>query len=520
MAALTRDELIDLWKSSVDPEFARALLEQPDSGIEVIEASAEVMSQVSDMVEQTSQSLFLKSWSGQTYPPARGAGRAHVVLDITRAAPADEPVVLIPGNFFVEQSAIDHGEIVGEVVGTGRRFTPVAMMTFVPGVSLISADFVAEKDGAAYNLPPPGSIDLIRDAGTASGTAATLEAGLTQHRLFLAFTGDTAPPTAVGQYVRMSAGANLGIRRRVVDYAPPDSNFPHNGILMLAATVVLTVTSVVGTFIPGERVEQVSTGAALNLDAQEGSYMVGERLTAPAFGAASIAGVVSGATATVVLVVLSPDMTAEIATAGWDLLTWEDGVGLSATNPEHPEGGSSPTLDHVGEERGINRSSGEGDDSYRKRIYTRPDVVSPNALVRAMNRVLAPYGLTGCIREPSDLDTLQGLFYDAPANGPVGRRYAYDLDFTLRPDDRWKLALDLAEFRGFFVATVPPMSLGEFGIAFDEGFVNFFDSSPFLSFFDGYAVTAAAIRIAVWNALNEAREAGVGFVLVEDRFGC
>ena len=135
-----------------------------------------------------------------------------------------------------------------------------------------------------------------------------------------------------------------------------------------------------------------------------------------------------------------------------------------STNPESPVDGASPVLDHIGEERSIGRSSNEGDDSYRKRVYRRPDVVSPNALVRAMNRVLAPYGLSGCIREPSDLDTFQGLFYDAPAAGPVDRRYAYDLDFDLRPDDRWKLALDLSEFRGFFVATVPPMSLGEFEI--------------------------------------------------------
>lgn len=520
MAALTRDELIALWQSSVDPDFARALLEQPDSGVEVIEASAEVMAKVSETVERTSQSLFLKTWSGQTYPPARGVGFAGVVLDISRAAPADEPVVLEPGIFFVEQSAIDHGEDHGEVVGTERRYTPVAPVVFVPGVSLVSATFIAEKAGAAYNLPPPDSINLIKDSGTASGTSAAVFPGVLQHQLVLSFQGDTVAPSALGQYVRMSAGANLGQRRRIVGYQAPDPNAPHNGILTLAATMVLTVSSVTGTFIPGERIEQAATGAALELTAQQGIYMVGDRLTPPVFNASAVVGIQSGATATVGLVLIAPDMTAETVTAGWDLLTWAEGVGLSSTNPLSPDGGSSPTLDHVGEERGINRSPNEPDEQYRKRIYNRPDVVSPNALVRAMNRVLAPYGLTGCLREPSDLDTFPGLFYDAPAAGLPSRRYAYDMDFTLRPDDRYKLALDLAEFRGFFVATIPPMSLGEFGCAFDEGFVCFFDSAPYFTFFDGYAVTAAAIRQAVWNALNEAREAGVGFVLVEDRFGC
>lgn len=517
--ALSRDDLLALFTASVGADFARELLSDPDSAA-AIESSAEVFARASAAVEQTTQGFFLRPWSGQTYPPAAGAAQSTVQETIDRLPPTDDGLVLLPGLFFVEEQETDFGAEGGELVPTGRRYTPVAPVAFVPGISELTAAFVAERPGAGYDLPPPGSISLLVDAGTAAGDAATLVPGTTAHRLILAPEGETAPPSAVGQYVLLTAGANVGQRRRVAGYEQPDPDFPHNGVLVLAPTMVLSLTGVVGTFIYGERVEQAATGAAGLVLASTTGYLLADREASPAFAAGVVVGLQSGATAIVVSVLVSPAMTAETATAGWQLLSWADSVGLAARNAASPAGGSSPTLDHIGEERRIGRSPGESDDAYRARIGTRPDVISPNALIRAMNRVLAPYGLTGCLREPSDLDTFPGLFYDAPANGPMSRRYAYDLDFTTRPDDRYKLALDLVEFRGFFLATIPPMSLGEFGCAYDQGFVCFYDSAPFLTFYDGFAATSAATRIAIWNALDKTREAGVGFDLVEDRFGC
>jgi hypothetical protein len=519
MAQLTREELVALFEASVDPDFARELLSDPDSAA-AVEASAEVFAASSDAVERTSQSFFLRPWSGQTYPPATGAARATVTESLSRLPPADDALVLLPGLFFVEEQEADFGEDGGALVPTGRRYTPAAAVAMVPGVSTLSAPFVAERPGAGYNLPPAGSISLPVDVGGATGEQATLVPGASAHRLLLAPEGETIPPSSVGQYVALTAGANAGQRRRIVSYEQPDPDFPHNGVAVLAPTLVLAVSAVAGAFAPGERVEESSTGAAAVLVAAEGGYLVADRLELPAFAPGSIVGVQSGATATVDAVLGSPDMAAESATAGWALLDWAAGVGLSASNPDRPSGGASPTLDHIGGEEGVNRSPGEADEPYRKRVADRPDVVSPNALVRAMNRILAPFGLSGCLREPSDLDTFAGFFYDAPAAGPEARRYAYDMDFDLRPSDRYKLPLDLAEFRAFFVASVPPMSLGEFGFAYDQGFVNAYDSAPFLSFYDGYPATAAAVRIAIWNALDGKREAGVGFDLVEDRFGC
>lgn len=519
MAKLSVEDLLALWESSVDPEFARQLLEQPDSGIEVIEASAAVFALASDAIERSSQSLFLRPWSGQTFPPATGARLATVPIDLTRTAPTTDPLVLEVVTFVVEEQVLDAGPGGGVLVATGRRYSPQQTVVMLPGVATLRATCQAERPGGGYNLPLEGALTLLVDSGTATGDQATLAPGTASHRLVLSTTSETVAPSAVGQYVLFTAGANAGQRRRAIGYEAPNADIPHNGVIALAPTLTLAVSAVTGTFIPGELVEQSATGAAAALIDVENGYLVADRTAAPDFTAGTLRGVQSGATATVGDVIEYPAMVAETGTAGWQLLSWA-GLGLTASNPEQPSGGASPTLDHIGSERDMGRSSGEMDDPYRARLYSRPDVVTPNALVRAMNRVLAPYGLTGCLREPSDLGTFAGFFYDAPANGPIDRRYAYDLDFDARPADRYKLPLDLAEFRAFFVASIPPMSLGEFGFAYDEGFVCFYDAAPFLNGYDGYAVTAAAIRLAVWNALNAAREGGVGFELVEDPFGC
>lgn len=514
--ALSKDDLMALWRSSVDEDFARALLE---GSPEVIEVSAEIMAAASDAIEQTTQGFYLRPHSSQTYPPAAGGHPALVNIVVDRAPPAQGAIVLAAATFIVEEQAVDAGDDGAELVATGRRYKPDASVVLSPGVIEVTQQFHAERAGDGYNLPLEDSIILIDDAGSAAGDSASVVPGTGTHRLYLSPTSETVSPFSVGQYVALTSGANAGQRRLVIGYESPDPNFPHNGILDLAASTTLAVSTVVGTFIPGEIIEQVSTGAAATLLGLAPAYLVAVRIAVPAFTAASIRGVQSGATATVTAVLESPAMVAESGTAGWELLSWMQ-LGVTVTNPARPAGGSAPTLDHIGEERTMLRASGELDEPYRKRLYARPDVDSPNALIRAMNRVLAPYGLTGCLREPSDLDTFQGFFFDAPANGPEARRYAYDLDFVMRPQDRYKLILDLAEYRGFFIAAIPPMSLGEFGFGFDDGGVPFFDAAPYPNFFDGYAVDAAKIRVAVWKALNGARLGGVGFELVEDRAGC
>jgi hypothetical protein len=53
-------------------------------------------------------------------------------------------------------------------------------------------------------------------------------------------------------------------------------------------------------------------------------------------------------------------------------------------------GGKHGWLDTIGEEREVGRNVGEADPSYRSRVEALPDTVSPNALYRAVSRVLTP----------------------------------------------------------------------------------------------------------------------------------
>jgi hypothetical protein len=121
----------------------------------------------------------------------------------------------------------------------------------------------------------------------------------------------------------------------------------------------------------------------------------------------------------------SSNLTPESQTAGWKVLSWTD-LGLAVTNPQQPVGGASATLDALGAERNLPRFNAEDDDSYRDRISKPADVVSPNAIVRAGNRVLAEYDETACLREVGR-PLLPGLFFDGD---PTPEPFAFDLDMV------------------------------------------------------------------------------------------
>lgn len=90
----------------------------------------------------------------------------------------------------------------------------------------------------------------------------------------------------------------------------------------------------------------------------------------------------------------------------------------------------------------------------------------------------------------------------------------------LRVADRYKVNLDYADFRAFFLVGVPKSSMGDFGIPFDAPHpYNAYDAAPYLTFADGYPVTSAVLNRATWQAIDTARAAGVGFDLVVDAVG-
>lgn len=196
-------------------------------------------------------------------------------------------------------------------------------------------------------------------------------------------------------------------------------------------------------------------------------------------------------------------------TEAWRVLPWSE-WGLTVTNALSPVGGRAGMLDALGRERNIDRGPREDDTHYAARVGQIADVVTPNAIRRACNRILAPYGLSACFREVGTA-LLPGMYWDLDP---------WDNDFDAAPRDRFKYWLDYADFRGFFLIGLPPLNWGEFGVAWDVGVVNAWDNAPALCFWDGYPYQAAFLYSQVYQAVNEAHAGGVGFELYLERLGC
>ncbi len=202
------------------------------------------------------------------------------------------------------------------------------------------------------------------------------------------------------------------------------------------------------------------------------------------------------------------------------MLDWAIDLGIAVTNPSSPIGGLTAVLDAIGKERKILRTFAEGDDAYRERVAAPADVVSPNAIRRAMNRVLMPLGIHGCFREVGR-PLFRGFFLDGdPNSSDPAIAFAYDMDFVVRPADRYKLDLDYTEFRAFFVISVPPISSGEFGIAYDAHPLGFFDAAPYNDFLDGYPIDQPIVYQRLWNVISNVVAGGVGFDIVLDGGPC
>jgi hypothetical protein len=196
-------------------------------------------------------------------------------------------------------------------------------------------------------------------------------------------------------------------------------------------------------------------------------------------------------------------------------------------------GGRTPCLDGLGEDVGVPRFAGESDDRYRLRILQRPDTVSPDAIERGLDLLLGPLGLHACLRQVGT-ERLPGFFYDAGSSSDSPQvptnNYAYDMDFTVRPADRYKLLLDIGTFRGFFVVGVPAIpDIAEFGMFYDTATTDTFPlqnaydtTSPTAQnvAYDGFSTLNSSIYQAIHSMLDEKRAAGVSFELLLDPLGC
>lgn len=135
---------------------------------------------------------------------------------------------------------------------------------------------------------------------------------------------------------------------------------------------------------------------------------------------------------------------------------------LIVTQLTEATGGSAPALDGLGADRGLPRFAGESDGSYRNRLETLPDTVTPASIQRILDRVVgsaaAAASKTYGYREGWDMRLMTA--YDFPVNDEItqngntfsGNVFVYDNT----PDD--PLANRYPLPRGNFVVALPEIA--------------------------------------------------------------
>lgn len=519
VAGIPADDLLELWKSVTDPGYHRPILEKPDGGRAFIEAVHSIHAFASASIGSSTQSLYLRPWSGQQAEPSHVAALATGFLQLSRVPtelfPASIPVVFPSEQFFVDHVGLDWSDSGPVEFLSGRRYFVTQSLAIGPGaLGPLLLPARAEGPGGSYNLPGPGTIRGLTQIGSGlSNIALSTSAPAPGINLMtLGAQPDVLTALQVGQYVRLSAPAGVaGQVRRLVAFTPPvDSS--NGGIARLDSVGVFRATAVAGSWRLGEEIVQASSGAVGKV-ISFGAHFAVEATGGGAFTTGTVVGSYSGSSATFSGVVRACELPAA-ASVAWSVLDWVLDVGLTATNLEPFSGGRLPVLEELGEERNIPRSVAEPEATYRARVLAADDVVSPNALLRIANRTLAPYGGRGCLREVGT-SKLPGLFYDVPPDGIAAHAFAYDMDPAVRLGDRWKVLLSFADFRGFFLMGVPRFGLGDFSAYADVAFAD--SESVFL---DGYPATDASLHSAVYAGLQHAKLGGVGFELYVEADGC
>lgn len=205
-----------------------------------------------------------------------------------------------------------------------------------------------------------------------------------------------------------------------------------------------------------------------------------------------------------------------VTVEGVALLTGSDAVevvgpadlGIIAELDGELSGGRHAWLDQRGGDRDVGRNAGEGDDTYRPRVTALPDVVSPNAILRAVGRILRPKGIDFEVIEtrPHDRTEFGGFYADTD--------FA-DREVTWDSGDRRWLTGTFAR-RGFVVLVEDQPASGDFSI--------YCDADPFtltyplsfcdVGYCDGFALTFRNDIAELLRELDKVKAYGVPYAVV------
>jgi hypothetical protein len=444
---LSAEQLLEIWQGSVDTSYSEPYIQAGEGhGLEVHSQAFTQWARASLAVDRTFQSMYALPWSGQTNAPASGPAQATCAITFQRTRRLGDPLVLQAGLIWVDEQATDSSPTGPVLASTGRRYLLQNTVVFLPGeMGPMTGIVEAEKPGLNYDDPVPGSLNLLEQPGatrtndlaTVTISLAPLPPALQIPAQAVTLVGDDMPdmftPDQIGQYMLFTSGMNEGKSGRVVGYVPPTA-VAGSGV-QLEQLVVVLLSATPGIHFdptqPGPVI--VKNGSTIEASAKllvaragPGGYCLAFALTS---GSATIppgwtcTQIVSAGTATGTISVVYANglFTAEAPSgsplsggAGWRMAQWALDWGLSATNSLSPSGGELGMLDALGQEKRLPRLSGEVDDDYRLRITRVADVVTPNAVKRALVRSTG--STTWCLREVGGT-LLPGFFFDRHDQG-------------------------------------------------------------------------------------------------------
>ena len=186
-------------------------------------------------------------------------------------------------------------------------------------------------------------------------------------------------------------------------------------------------------------------------------------------------------------------------------------------------GGLDPALGQLGADRGLVHGANEGIDVYRARCRRLPDTVSPAALRRVAQEILAPFGASATMIE--SFASTYGVLDDVGPSPPsLTNLFCYDDPRPGTPfQNRWQ---DEREYRGASIFVVPALPvIAEAGAAWSDTCVTPADRASaitggtrrapaFGSFaWSGHDSGRSAVYGALWDNLQRARPAASAALL-------
>lgn len=360
----SKADLLNVWRRVVSSDYRHAIESDPHS-LRVFEALAQQFADLAARIHRTHQAGFMLPSAYQTDEPSSSFRRAEFTAQVNRSFGLHEARTIVAGAMVLEDRIYRPPTAggVGVPVFGGRVYRNRDTVELGVGESAVEdVVFEAENPGFGANLGhlldtatgflEEGRLVLRDQSRDRANIGASISAvDLTNGIVTLTDSGrpDVFERLDVGLYLRLNQTAvlaNQGLTLRILGFEQPLIESPANSGLF---------PNVIFCEIP--------------------------------------AGVVP---------------VVELGSVTWALLDWDD-HGFSLSDVGVPLGGRDDELFLLGDGRGVYQQQDETDDAFRQRVARLPDVITPAAIRRQMNRVLQPFNYRGLA---VDLQNFNGLFWD------------------------------------------------------------------------------------------------------------